>query len=415
MSVQASRIISVPLSAPRQREKNSTESVSANAGDMSIWARIVESEQICELRELAVTGRLAAVATDAVGERRLALSGAAFAVCWPVVFSRLTRSLERRRGHVVCASSVFRMAETCLDRFYDDVEAVIDDLLAHAKEPVRNLEAWVAARLNASTVNGHRRRRGEIGALQRPRMPMWLAVALGHDPWLTELATRILVWVGVPATAGGSVWPVNAWSLRRAVVMGGAVTGGAVIGGPGDAAATARDIDAVIAAMRTRPAWYQSYVERPLGRKVTPVVGSRDFTDPPPLLLTDRADVDDDHLVGLAADALRAIEARLMRGQRAADAVIEVIEKVFSVDTGGEQIDCPPLSAPQYDEHVTAALRDPHHVRRIVDAVLSIVAQPAIAQPPVARPAVARPAVAPAAVVRAAVVPSQPRPSSRRP
>ena len=102
-----------------------------------------------------------------------------------------------------------------------------------------------------------------------------------------------------------------------------------------------------------------------------------------------------------------------MRGQRVADAVTEVIEKVFSVDTGGEQIDCPPLSAPQYDEHVTAALRDPHHVRRIVDAVLSIVAQPAIAQPPVARPAVARPAVAPAAVVRAAVVPSQPRPSSR--
>jgi hypothetical protein len=164
---------------------------------------------------------------------------------------------------------------------------------------------------------------------------------------------------------------VNAWSLRRAAVMGG--------DRPADPAGTMRDIDTVVAAMRTRPTWYESYVERPLGHKITPVIGSRDFTDLPPLLLADRADVDDDRLAGLAADALRAIEARLLRGQRPADAVTEVIEKVFSVDAGGEQIDCLPLLSPDYDEHVTAALRDPHRFRRIVEAVLSIVAEPAVA------------------------------------
>jgi hypothetical protein len=380
MSVQASIFIPVSLSAPRQREKNSGAPFSADAEDMSICEPIVgseqtvESEQICTLRELAATGRLAAVAAGAVGGQRVALTGAAFSVSWPVVFSRLTRSLERRRGHVMCASSVFRMAESCLDRFYDDVEAVMEDLLTHSKAPIRNLEAWIATRINASTVNAHRRRRGEVGALQRPRMPMWLSAALGHDPWLAELATNIMVWVGVPATAGGSVWPVNAWSQRRAVVMGD--------DRPGDRAAMTRDIDTVIAAMRTRPAWYESYVERPLGHKVTPVIGSRDFTDLPPLLLTDRAALADDHLAGLASDALRAIEARLRGGQSPLDAVTDVIERIFSVDAGGEQIDCPPLLSPHYDEHVTAALRDPHHVRRIVAAVMSIVGEPAVMSSP---------------------------------
>ena len=294
MSVQASRIISVPLSAPRQREKNSTEPFSANADDMSIWAPIVESEQICELRELAATGRLASVAADAVGERRLALTGAAFAVCWPVVFSRLTRSLERRRGHVVCASSVFRMAETCLDRFYDDVEAVIDDLLAHAKEPVRNLEAWVAARLNA--LDGQR-------PPSPPRRDRRAPTATNADVARRSARTRSVAdRVGHPDPGVGG----GARDRRRLRVAGQRLVAAARrrdgrrgdrrrgdghcvigVGGPGDAAATARDIDTVIAAMRTRPAWYESYVERPLGRKVTPVVGSRDFTDPPPLLLTD--------------------------------------------------------------------------------------------------------------------------------
>jgi hypothetical protein len=76
---------------------------------------------------------------------------------------------------------VHRLADERLDRFHDDVEAVVDDLLTHARHPVFDLEGWVAGRLNAATVNGHRRLRGERGALQRPRLPGWLGAALGQD------------------------------------------------------------------------------------------------------------------------------------------------------------------------------------------------------------------------------------------
>src|SRR5205823_15053751 len=115
---------------------------------------------------------------------------------------------------------VRRLADECLDRFEDDVEAVVYDVLTHADRPIRQLEAWVSSRLRAATVNHHRAVRGERGALQRPRLPRWLAAGLGHDRWLEELALQILTWVGVPTTAGRQVWPLDAWTQRRAEVTG---------------------------------------------------------------------------------------------------------------------------------------------------------------------------------------------------
>lgn len=323
-----------------------------------------ESDRVDVLRELARDGRLAEVAGTATPEWRTALSGAAFDVAWPIVFVRLTRSLERRRGHLSCGASVFRMTDECLDRFYDDVEAVIVDALAHATAPIRNLEAWIATRLTAATVDGHRRRRGQRGALQRPRVPKWLAVSLGHSPWLTELATQILLWVGISATAGAELWPLDGWALRRATVTGDRMGS--------DPTVVAHDVATVLAAMRTRPTWYVDHVERPFGRKQAPVAGSDGPVELPPLLLTDRSDLDEAFLADLATDALRAIQARLRRDQDATAVVTEVIRAVFGTDLGSQAIDYPPLTAPDYEERVATMLGDPQRVDHIVAAVLRI-------------------------------------------
>ncbi len=328
-------------------------------------APTVDSEQVNYLRALAGKGRLAEVAASAMPELRVGLSGAVFSIAWPVVFNRLTRGIEKSRGHGACASSVFRMAESCLDRFYDDVEAVTDYVLAHAKTPIRNLEAWIATHAGAAAVDGHRRRRGQIGALQRPRIPMWLSTALDDDVWLVKLAEQILLWVGVRTTAGTELWPLDAWSLTRASVTGVDTTGSAVV---------AREVDVVLAAMRTHAAWYEDYVERPLGFKCPPVVSST--AELPALLLTDRADADDVRLAGLASTAIKAISARVRRGEEITSVVIDVIGTAFGAEMNSDNIDRPPFLAPDYERWVSTVLGDPGRVGGLVEAVLGIIAQP---------------------------------------
>ena len=258
------------------------------------------------------------------------------------------------------------MAEGCLDRFYDDVEAVTDYVLAHAKMPIRNLEAWIATHASAAAVDGHRRRRGQIGALQRPRIPMWLRAALHNDVWLVKLAEQILLWVGVRTTAGTELWPLDTWSLTRATVTGADTIGGSAV--------VANEVELVLSAMRTHAAWYEDYVERPLGFKCPPVVSST--AELPALLLTDRADADDVHLVGLASTAIRAISARMREGEDITSVVIDVIGTAFGAEMNSTNIDCPPFLAPDYEEWVTAALGDSGWVSGIVEAVLGIIAQP---------------------------------------
>jgi hypothetical protein len=320
--------------------------------------------RVDRLRELARAGKLAATAAEACGYDRLELTGAAYEVVWPIVFDRLTRKFERLRGHAACAAGVANLADDCLDRFHDDVEAVVDDLLAHAKQPILNLEAWIASRLGAATVDAYRRRRGSRGALQRPRLPGWLAAELGQDRWLTTLATGILEWVGVSGTAGEDVWPLESWAQER-----GKATGDWQGSTP---AVVEREVELILGVMRRRQAWYESFVERPLGAKQAPVAMTRPDGADSPLVLGDPDERVDSELQRLAADAMRAIDQRVARGEAADSTVVEVIRTVFGGMLTGT-LDRAPHRCADPLGGVTGALSDQRRVNQIVATALDIV------------------------------------------
>lgn len=322
------------------------------------------------LRELAGAGRLAAAVREAGPARHAALTSAAYAIAWPVVFQRVTRPVERRRGHWRCAAAMSRLADECADGFHDDVEAVVADLLAHAEAPIRNVEAWLCGRLTKATVDGYRRRRGQRGALQRPRMPGWLAAELGRDPWLMELALHVLDWAGVPHTAGLDVWPLESWVLRRAEVTG---------DWPGsDHRAVLREVDRVLTAMRRRPAWYADHVERPLGAKVPPVAATPGDApgDPRPLIPVGPDEAFDSRLRELADAAVAAIAAALGRGEDPRETVVRIVVRMFGAGTGGDELARMPGTVPALDERVSGLLADPAARERIVAAILAVVAVP---------------------------------------
>jgi hypothetical protein len=239
--------------------------------------------------------------------------------------------------------------------------------LAHADVSIKNLEAWICGRLTAATVDGHRRRRGQLGALQRPRVPKWLSEALGQDRWFVDLAVQILNWVGVSTTAGSQLWPLDAWTLRRSTLTGD-VTGSSP-------AQVGRDVDTVLAAMRRRPDWYAAYIERPLGHKQAPVALSDPATDQEPLMLGEPADADDASLLGLATEALAAISKRLRDQEDPSAAITEVIHSLFGAADALPGIDQPPHRAIDYQPRLAALLHDPERIARIVPAILSIVAE----------------------------------------
>ena len=187
------------------------------------------------------------------------------AVCFPLVFDRHTRGLEFRRGHHRCASGIARLEPDCHDGFTDDVLAVAGYVLRYARFPIANLPGWICSRLTKATVDGYRQRRGELGALQRPRLPQWLAEALDEDVWLCRLSVLITEWVGVSATAGGSLWPIDQWTLERCLSC--QTHGLPVPDHPVDS-----DVRRVLDVMAEhRPVWFERYVETPLERKQAPV------------------------------------------------------------------------------------------------------------------------------------------------
>jgi hypothetical protein len=323
------------------------------------------------LRELTRCGRLAQVVCVSPDDRTR-LCAAAYAVAWPIVFNRVTRGVELRRGHRRCAQSVHDLAPDCLDRFHDDVEAVVEDLLQHADRPIRNLEAWISTRLTVATVNGHRRMRGARGALQRPRLPKWLARELGQDPWLCDLAVQILTWVGIDATAGAGLWPLDGWTRRRAELTGDRTGSRPVV--------VEREIEQVLAAMRGHRDWYAAYVERPFGHKQAPVLGwspadGATVVESRPLSLADPAEADESRLTALAQEALAEIQRRLAGGTALEAAVTEVVACVFAQDALAPELDRPPHDGPTPGEHVAGLLRDPAGLGRIVAAVLAVVAE----------------------------------------
>lgn len=323
-------------------------------------------DAIANLRSLAGQGRLADVARAATAAERTRLSGAAFALAWPIVFNRITRVYEQRRGHRTCTVAVDRLADGCLDRFYDDVEAVVDDLLTHSTTKIANPEGWMTSRLRAVTVDAHRRRRGARGALQRPRLPGWLIHELPHGAWHQQLAIEILVWVGVAGTAGTQLWPLDTWAEGRARTTGDHYGS--------DARAVQRDIDRVLAAMRTRPQWYADHVERPLGRKTPPLapmfVDRGSVAEPQALVLTEPDEMADARLADLASLALAAIEEQLADDPQDEAAVGRIITAVFGrLDTSG---DFAGTADPLGGRPVEALVSEPGELHRIMQAVRGI-------------------------------------------
>ena len=320
-----------------------------------------------EVRGLARLGTLAATVAEADEPERLRLTGGAYSVVYPVVYTGLTQGMERRRGHPACAVSVRHLADGCLDRFHDDVEAVVHDVVRRATAPIDNLDAWICGLINSATVNGHRRRRGEIGALQRPRAPKWLVDGLGGDRWLVHLAVQMLNWVGNPATAGSQVWPVDSWTVLRSRFTG-----------DWDPAADVRhDIEAVLRVMRAKREWYERYVEGPLGHKHVPVPrfapeNATGDQDAPALSLVDAGERDDLYMRELAHLAMTAMRTRLRAGEDPATVVAEVIEVAFG---GGAvpALDGAPRLSDTAGYHVGRILRDQDRIRDIVAAVLAVV------------------------------------------
>ena len=308
------------------------------------------------VRGLAATGELAVVAAAASGDELRGLRAGLYEIVQPIVFQCLTRKLEIARGHRGCASSVFRLEDGCLDRFHDDMDAVLEDVFRNATVPVHNLEGWVRRRLTIATVNGYRRRRGERGALQRPRIPRWLAARLDEVPRLTALATDLLEFVGSDSVVSTSVWPVDTWAERRASVSGDFESARREV---------VRDIEVVLSAMRARPAWYEAYVERPLGHKPHPVA---------PILRTAADDLpnsntsDDVLLFELASIAVRRISRRVARGENPRTAAVDVVVQVFTNGVGG--LDRLPGDAPAFDELVASGLADDATVDRVVATVV---------------------------------------------
>ena len=322
------------------------------------------TDDISWLRDLAKRGELGRAIAAGQGPR---LCRAAFAVSYQIVFNVVTRRLELlKRGHTRCARGVAFMDAPCLDGYYDDVESMIDYLLA-APGPIDDLEAWIAARASHATVDGHRRRRGRRGALQRPRMTRALAADLGEDPWLRELALKILEWVGVPVDAGTSLWPLDRWAQLR-----GERTHDVAGSTP---ARVALEVEQVLAAMRRRPQWYEDYVERPLGHKVAPVAPppGDDVTNSHPLVAADPDEIADARLSGLATAAVRAIRDGIEHYHDPAGTVVEVLTALFLGGTGSDELDRAPSVADGRHQHLSDLLADPVALAGIVDRVLRIV------------------------------------------
>ena len=320
------------------------------------------------LRELAAGGRLAAAAASSA-QQRADLRREAFPVVWPLVFQHHTRPLERRRGHSGCLRSIRDLGPACHDRFLDDVLAVVDHLLAYARTPISNLEGWISTRIAPAVVDGHRRRRGLRGAQQRPRVPKWLAAGLGDDPWLVDLARRILEWAGVGAECGGERWPTEMWAEARAAVTG-------EWHRAADTRAVARDVESVCTTMRRlRPAWYLRYVEQPLDAAQDLVL----HLGPELRTAWDEPAEDDRRLVELADVTLELIDRRATAGADLAKAVPATLRQVF-LDRYEGAADRPrPIGGTGdttgTDEIVAAVLDDPGRTAVVVEIVRAILTE----------------------------------------
>jgi len=302
-----------------------------------------------------------------------------FRIVSDVVYERLTRAIERGRGHRSCLVSVYDLEPDCHDRHQDDVVAVRADLLRHAGQPIENLQGWLVSRLKPVTIDAYRARRGAIGAQQRPRLPLprWLGDALGRDPWLAWLSVGVLTWVGVPVALANGLWPLGSWAERRTEMTGVPCTEAQIAG----------DIERVLAAMRRNPGWYERYVEGPLGHKQAPLSTPRGFGadgaspgDAPEreqsyLPLVDPAERVDAWLRDVAAAAIAAVETRVAAGEELRPTFISVLAELFVGGCGAEEMDRSTAATPDAAAKVCDALTDTAAIERIADALMEIIGE----------------------------------------
>jgi hypothetical protein len=320
------------------------------------------SVAVRELCSLAASGRLAEVVRELPEDGVRGLRRAAYEIAVPLVWSRHTRPLELRRGHPRCARNVTTLQPDCADGFSQDLDAVVGALLSYGP-PIGNVPGWLVRRMENAIKDGHRKRRGELGAQQRVRVPAWLATRLGEDPWLVELARLVLEWVGVPATAGASTWPLEAWAEERA-----RRTGDWQAGTP---AMVERDLRTVLGEMREgRPHWYARFVADPLSRKeaAAHLKGGavRDG------FATDGLEQYEAGLRELAGLTLTAIADGLSAGDEPAGLVTSVVSAVF-LGAAGTRLEL--HRSPDQSDQVLAGrihrlLTDPDRCDRFVREVL---------------------------------------------
>ncbi len=308
------------------------------------------------IRDLASRGLLAEQVRRASLAQQRQLRKQAYEIAAPVVFAVVTRPVERKRGHSLCARGVRDLQPDCLDRYHDDVEAAVDTLLRTDTQIVA-VEAWLARCAPSAAVDGYRRRRGVAGALQRPRLTRVLNAALDGDPWLRHLALQILWWVGTPGTAGVQLWPLDAWITQRSDMTGDHRAGPAVV---------LREIDQVLEVLRRRPAWYEYHVEQPLSRKQPPTAPLDEIQGINSL--RSHKDAEDDRLRHLAALAMDTIRQRLADGGDPQTVVIETFSHLFGAGTGADEMDrIPGETSP--DDEILERVADPAVIERVLKTI----------------------------------------------
>jgi hypothetical protein len=208
-----------------------------------------------------------------------------------------------------------------------------------------------------------------VGALQRPRLQGWLARELGDDEWLGQLALEILTWAGVPATAGASLWPLDSWAEHRSQFTGDWSASTTVT--------VEREVEHVLNAMRTRPAWYQKHVECPLGAKTAPLAPSYAYegsaaAEFPAMAAVPQHEILDARLADLASVALASIEAQLDGDGALGPTVALVIKTVFGHLDLAAELTASPHDDSAAEERLTALIDDPSELDRIADVVRAI-------------------------------------------
>lgn len=324
------------------------------------------------LRDHAAAGTLRQAAS--VPGECARLRAAAFEMAMPLVWERHTRPLENTKGHRGCASGVIRLTPDCHDGFTDDLESVVTALLSY-RGPIANVEGWISTRMANAIKDGHRVRRArEMGAQQRVRVPAKVAARLDDDPWLVALAERVLQWAGVRRTAGQELWPLGAWAEERMAFTG--------LAPQEPRAAVADDVAVVLRAMRDSDlAWFERYVERPIGRKWAPVVSGSPRADGAGspdteyLELVPEHERYESHLTEAAARSLTMIRGALAAGADARKAVAGALTANFmSIRALRAELDRAP-GADHAGDLIAAILRDRSALDRLVPDVLTIVGQ----------------------------------------